>query len=26
LGELNQSLVLPEGITLSIDIDPVELG
>jgi primosomal protein N' (replication factor Y) (superfamily II helicase) len=26
LGDLTQSLALPEGISLSVDIDPVELG
>ena len=26
LGEMSQALSLPEGVTLSIDIDPVELG
>ena len=26
LGQLSQSLSLPDDLTLSIDIDPVELG
>jgi primosomal protein N' len=26
LGQLNQGLVLPEDVTLSIDIDPTDLG